>query len=155
MIVTCVDSHPGGHSFADLQRRGLLGSRICRTIRGCCGSDDCRQTGTRGQSRLPQSSRGPCSWAENLSVAGATGNRSSAHRGSVQDLAPTSVALRRKMRLDERPFQVRHITGISSTALIVAPVLCSPHVRSRKSSRGSYRITTIHWTQLSSGQALI
>ena len=46
----------------------------------------------------------------------------------VQDLAPTSVALGRQVRFDQRPFIVRHIARIARrAALVVAPVLCSPH----------------------------
>src|SRR5258707_1121008 len=61
----------------------------------------------------------------------------------VQDLAPASVALRRQVRLDQRPFLVRHIARIARrAALVVAPVLRSPHLGPRESSRGSYRITT-------------
>jgi len=46
----------------------------------------------------------------------------------VQDLAPTSVALRRQVRFDQRPFLVRHIARITRrAALVVAPVLRRPH----------------------------
>ena len=61
----------------------------------------------------------------------------------VQDLAPAFVALRRQVRLDQRPLRVRHIARIACrSTLVVAPVLCRPHASPRKSSRGSYRITT-------------